>query len=89
MDNLNGEKQIICENCFIITWISQTSGKFIPSGNITGEFVRFYLARRSGQNSSEASSTVLMDLFIATFSLFIIGLAALIYYFFYQIKFNS
>ena len=64
---------------FVITWISQTSGKFIPSGNITGEFVRFFLARRSGQKFSEASSTVLMDLFIATFSLFIIGLAALIF----------
>ena len=67
------------KTAFIITWISQTSGKFIPSGNITGEFVRFYLARRSGQKFSEASSTVLMDLFIATFSLFIIGLAALIF----------
>jgi len=64
---------------FVITWISQTSGKFIPSGNITGEFVRFFLARKSGQKFSEASSTVLMDLFIATFSLFIIGLAALIF----------
>ena len=64
---------------FVITWISQTSGKFIPSGNITGEFVRFFLARRSGQKFSEASSTVLMDLFIATFSLFIIGLSALIF----------
>ena len=64
---------------FVITWISQTSGKFIPSGNITGEFVRFFLARRSGQKFSEASSTVLMDLFIATFSLFIIGLLAFIF----------
>ena len=73
------KNKLSMKTAFIITWISQTSGKFIPSGNITGEFVRFYLARRSGQNFSEASSTVLMDLFIATFSLFLIGLAALIF----------
>ena len=73
------KNKLSVKTAFIITWISQTSGKFIPSGNITGEFVRFYLARRSGQKFSEASSTVLMDLFIATFSLFIIGLAALIF----------
>ena len=73
------KNKLSMKTAFIITWISQTSGKVIPSGNITGEFVRFYLARRSGQKFSEASSTVLMDLFIATFSLFIIGLAALIF----------
>ena len=73
------KNKLSTKTAFIITWISQTSGKFIPSGNITGEFVRFYLARRSGQKFSEASSTVLMDLFIATFSLFLIGLAALIF----------
>ena len=73
------KNKLSMKTAFIITWISQTSGKFIPSGNITGEFVRFYLARRNGQKFSEASSTVLMDLFIATFSLFLIGLAALIF----------
>ncbi len=73
------KNKLSMKTAFIITWISQTSGKFIPSGNITGEFVRFYLARRSGHKFSEASSTVLMDLFIATFSLFLIGLAALIF----------
>ena len=73
------KNKLSTKTAFIITWISQTSGKFIPSGNITGEFVRFYLARRSGQKFSDASSTVLMDLFIATFSLFIIGLAGLIF----------
>ena len=73
------KNKLSTKTAFIITWISQTSGKFIPSGNITGEFVRFYLARRNGQKFSEASSTVLMDLFIATFSLFLIGLAALIF----------
>ena len=73
------KNKLSTKTAFIITWISQTSGKFIPSGNITGEFVRFYLARRSGQKFNEASSTVLMDLFIATFSLFLIGLAALIF----------
>ena len=73
------KNKLSTQTAFVITWISQTSGKFIPSGNITGEFVRFYLARRSGQNFSEASSTVLMDLFIATFSLLIIGLLSLMF----------
>ncbi len=71
------KNKLSIKKAFIITWVSQTSGKFIPSGNITGEFVRFYLARRSGQKFSDASSTVLMDLFIATFSLFVIGLMVL------------
>ena len=66
-------------SAFTITWIAQTSSKFLPTGNITGEFVRFYLAKKSGQNFSEASSTVLIDLFIATFSLFLIGLLAFIF----------
>ena len=59
---------------FIITWISQTSGKFFPTGNITGEFVRIYLGIKKGLSSHEASSTVFTDLILATFSLFIIGL---------------
>ena len=62
----------------MITWIAQTSSKFLPTGNITGEFVRFFLAKKSGQKFSEASSTVLVDLFIATFSLLLIGLLAFI-----------
>ena len=61
-------------SAFTITWIAQTSSKFLPTGNITGEFVRFFLAKKSGQKFSEASSTVLVDLFIATFSLFLVGL---------------
>ena len=76
---LMAKNKLSIKTTFVITWISQTSSKFIPTGNITGEFVRFYLARRSGQKFSEASSTVLMDLFIATFSLFIIGLLAFIF----------
>ena len=73
------KNKLSMKKSLLITWISQTSGKFIPTGNITGEFLRFYFARRSGQKFSEASSTVLMDLFIATFSLFIIGLVTLIF----------
>ncbi len=64
---------------FLITWIAQTSGKFMPTGNVTGEFVRFFLAKQSGQNATEASSTVLIDLLIATFSLCIIGIFSFIY----------
>ena len=59
---------------FIITWIAQTSGKFFPTGNVTGEFVRIYLAIKKGLSPHEASSTVFADLILATFSLFIIGL---------------
>ena len=59
---------------FIITWISQTSGKFFPTGNVTGEFVRIYLGIKKGLSPHEASSTVFADLILATFSLFIIGL---------------
>ncbi len=71
---LMGRNKLSIYSALIITWISQTSSKFIPTGNITGEVVRFYLAKNTGQNSSQASSTVLMDLFIATFSLLIVGL---------------
>jgi putative membrane protein len=59
---------------FIITWIAQTSGKFFPTGNVTGEFVRIYLGIKKGLSPHEASSTVFADLILATFSLFIIGL---------------
>ena len=58
----------------IITWIAQTSGKFFPTGNVTGEFVRIYLGIKKGLSPHEASSTVFADLILATFSLFIIGL---------------
>ena len=61
-----------------ITWIAQTSGKFIPTGNITGEFVRFYLAKKCGQRFVDSSSTVVADLVVATFALFIVGLFSLI-----------
>lgn len=79
------KKKLSLANAFIITWIAQTSGKFFPTGNITGEFVRIYLAKKSGQETSEASSTVLADLFIATLTLFTIGLLS----FFYILSINS
>ena len=47
-----------------ITWIAQTSGKFIPTGNITGEFIRFYLAKKSGQRFVDSSSTIIVLIFI-------------------------
>ena len=56
------KNKLSIKTTFVITWISQTSGKFIPSGNITGEFVRFYLARKSGQKFSEASSLSLIHI---------------------------
>jgi uncharacterized membrane protein YbhN (UPF0104 family) len=57
-----------------ITWIAQTSGKFLPTGNITGEFVRIYLGFKKGLSTYESTSTVLTDLVLATFSLFFIAL---------------
>ena len=58
---------------FIITWISQASGKFFPTGTVTGEFVRIYLGIRKGLSFHESSSTVFADLVIATLSLFIMA----------------
>ena len=58
---------------FIITWVSQASGKFIPTGTVTGEFIRIYLGTKKGLSFHESSSTVFADLVIATFSLFLIS----------------
>ena len=63
----------------IITWIAQASGKFLPTGTITGEFLRVYLGIKKGLTPQEASSSVFADLIIATFSLFILALISLIY----------
>ncbi len=63
--------------CVIITWISQTAGKFLPTGNITGEFVRIYLSVQKGMNSANSSSIVVADLVIATFSLLLISIFSL------------
>ena len=52
---------------FVITWIAQTSGKFFPTGNVTGEFVRIYLAIKKGLSPHEASSTVFADLILCLF----------------------
>ncbi len=65
-------------SAFLITWISQTSGKIFPTGNITGELVRVYLAKKSGQTFSYASTTVLVDIFLATISLLIFGIFSFI-----------
>ena len=67
---------------FIIVWISQATGKFFPTGNITGEFVRIYLAVKKGLSMAEATSTVFIDLIIATFSLFVIAIMSFIYFLF-------
>lgn len=67
---------------FIIVWISQATGKFFPTGNITGEFVRIYLAVKKGLTTAEATSTVFIDLIIATFSLFLIAIMSFFYFLF-------
>ena len=63
--------------CFIITWVSQTGGKVMPTGNVTGEFIRMYLSVKKGMKLSEASSTVIGDLALATFSLLIMSVFSL------------
>tara|TARA_B100000524_G_scaffold300028_1_gene174676 strand:- start:941 stop:1927 length:987 start_codon:yes stop_codon:yes gene_type:complete len=68
--------------CVIITWISQTAGKVMPTGMVTGEFVRVYLSIKKGMKISEASSTVIGDLALASFSLVIISIISLIIIFF-------
>ena len=65
---------------FLIVWISQATGKFFPTGNITAEFVRIYLAVKKGLSTAEATSTVFIDLVIATFSLFLIAIMSFIYF---------
>ncbi len=65
--------------CFIISWISQTAGKAMPTGNITGEFVRVYLSVKKGMKLSEASSTVIGDLVLAAFSLLLISIISLLF----------
>ena len=63
---------------FIITWISQASGKFFPTGTVTGEFIRIYLGTKKGLTFHESSSTVFADLVIATFSLFIMAFCSIL-----------
>ena len=75
---LMSKNRLTISQALNITWIAQTSGKFIPTGNITGEFIRFYLAKKSGQRFVDSSSTVVADLVVATFALFIVGLFSLI-----------
>ena len=64
---------------FIITWISQASGKFFPTGTITGEFVRVFIGIKKGLTPHNASSSVFADLIIATFSLFLIAFFSLVF----------
>ncbi len=67
---------------YLITWISQASGKFLPTGIVSGEFVRIYLSVKKGIKTSEASSTVFADLAVATFSLFLMAVFSFVYLFF-------
>ncbi|MBF91536.1 MAG: hypothetical protein CMP34_01860 [Rickettsiales bacterium] len=70
---LAGNKKLSIIWAFLITWISQAAGKFFPTGNITGEFVRAYLGIKRGLNTVQSSSTVFADLVIATYALLIIA----------------
>lgn len=72
---------------FLITWISQASGKFFPTGTISGEFIRVYLGVKRGLTIYESSSTVFADLIIATFSLFLISIFSLVILAFDNISF--
>lgn len=68
--------------CFLITWISQTAGKITPTGAVTGEFVRIYLSIKKGMRAPEASSTVIGDLALASFSLLIVALGSFLILFY-------
>ena len=71
---LVGHKKLGIAWAFLITWISQAAGKFFPTGNITGEFVRAYLGIRRGLTTVQSSSTVFADIVIATYALMIISI---------------
>jgi len=76
------KKSISITWCFIITWISQTAGRVIPTGMISGEFVRVYLGAKRGLSWAESSSTVIADLALASISLlFMVVFSILILFF--------
>ncbi len=74
--------------CFLITWIAQSSNKFLPAGNISGEFVRIYLGMKKGMSASQASSTVIADLALATFSLLLMAIFSLFFLIISDSKFS-
>ena len=76
---LLGKEKLSLTWAVIITWIAQASGKFLPTGNITGEFVRVYLGIKKGLTNHESTSSVFADLIIATFSLFLISFLSFIF----------
>ena len=65
---------------FIIVWISQATGKFFPTGNITAEFVRIYLAVKGLSTAEALQQFFFIDLVIATFSLFLIAIISFNYF---------
>ena len=76
---LLGRDKISFQWSLIITWISQACVKFLPVGNISGEFVRIYLLVSQGLKTPVASSIVVTDLILATFSLFAISVFSLFF----------
>ena len=64
--------------CIIITWIAQTASKIMPTGVLTGEFVRIYLGKKRGIPVPQISATVIGDLILATCSLMIMGIISII-----------
>ena len=70
---LLGREKISFTWSLIITWISQACVKFLPIGNISGEFVRIYFLISKGLSSPAATSIVFADLILAAFSLLIIS----------------
>ena len=76
---LLGRNKISFQWSLIITWISQACVKFLPVGNISGEFVRIYLLVSKGLKTPVASSLVFTDLILATFSLFSISVLSIFF----------
>ncbi len=70
--------------CTIITWIAQTASKIMPTGILTGEFVRIYLGRKRKVSMAQISATVIGDLALATLSLMIMGIVSIFIFFYYK-----
>ena len=76
---LLGRDKISFQWSVIITWISQACVKFLPVGNVSGEFVRIYLLVSKGLKTPVASSIVFIDLILAAFSLFVISVLSILF----------
>ena len=76
--------------CRAVCVVSPNGGgkRIEKSGNISGEFVRIYLGMKKGMSASQASSTVIADLALATFSLLLMAIFSLFFLIISDSKFS-